>query len=69
MDTSFDKIEVEVDEKGQKHEKTTTFINNRIRKEIFDRYLDEFCYRFNRRHFPNLCDRLTNAIALSSFAV
>ena len=35
MDTSFDKIEVEVDEKGQKHEKATTFINNRIRKKSF----------------------------------
>ena len=31
-------------------------------------YLDEFCYRFNLRHFADLCDRLTNAIALSSFA-
>lgn len=37
MDTSYDKIEVEVDEKGQKHEKTTTFINYRIRKEVFNR--------------------------------
>ena len=37
-------------------------------KKNLQEYLDEFCYRFNRRHFPNLCDRLTNAIALSSFA-
>lgn len=37
MDTSFDKIEVEVDKKGQKHEKATTFINNRIRKEVLNR--------------------------------
>ena len=37
MDTFFDKIEVEVDEKGQEHEKATSFINNRIRKKVFNR--------------------------------
>ena len=37
MDTSFDKIEVEVDKRGQKYEKATTFINNRIHKEVFYR--------------------------------
>lgn len=37
-------------------------------KKNLQEYLDEFCYRFNRRHLTDLCDRLTNAIALSSFA-
>ena len=37
-------------------------------KKNLQEYLVEFCYRFSRRHFTDLCDRLTNAIALSSFA-